>query len=256
MRHKTVHVRRALVALIGTVLALGALGAPAAASSDGIALVAVQLPDDNCGLEVRKDGTTVKTIRSPQPEWGGQACGELGDAVRLAGDELVYFQWGFVYHQTFCASGRGCWEERIYDSDTWVTDGTEAGTIERPDICSYDWLVSPSFIYAECRRKWSWVRDGEAGLLSRQPYPYGSEVLLGDRLVYSAKDSRGVEPWAVTGGGTPRLLRDIRIGPKGSDPKDFRVRWGKLYFTANDGTRVARWVTDGTRVGTHRVVRP
>ena len=250
MRHS-----RAIGALISTVVALGALVAPVAAGDDGITFEKVLLQDEGvCVLEVRKDGTTVATVPSDwdwcsdQYPLGGP---ELGPVVRLAGDGLVYFQWGAVRWDDVCIHELGCFWSDYYVGKTWVTDGTEAGTVERPDICPDVWLVGKTVLYTRCGYVWSWVRDADTTALAQQPgYP---TAVLGDRLIYPFRDSRGEELWAVIGGGTAKLLRDIRPGPKGSGIKDFRVRWGRLYFTANDGNGFARWVTDGTREGTRRV---
>src|SRR6266545_6622960 len=63
------------------------------------------------------------------------------------------------------------------------------------------------------------------------------------------------ELWKTDGteAGTVRV-KDINLGPGGSDPFGFTVFNNALYFAANDGTSGHElWKTDGTEAGTVRV---
>ncbi len=263
MRHS-----RAIGALISTVVALGALVAPVAANGDGITFEAVVQPDGGCAVNIRKDGETFKSL-SDGIGVDGFVCGigelpaggaSIESVVRL-GDGLVYFQWG--RHVWVWGTGGGGgggptsgWSYAGYYGKTWVTDGTEEGTVERPCICPHGWLVGKTILYTRCNEhEWEWLMaGGRSGDLYVHAPDIAPWAVVGDTLYYTNKDRLGRELWSTRGPSFGRL-RDIRPGPKGSGIKDFRVRWGRLYFTANDGDGVARWVTDGTREGTRRVKR-
>ncbi|PTL54979.1 ELWxxDGT repeat protein [Paraconexibacter algicola] len=115
--------------------------------------------------------------------------------------------------------------------EPWVSDGTTAGTRLVRDLN---------------QRTPSTFRDGVDPFLTT----------AGDKAYFVA-DTGGLGPELHvtdgTGDGT-RLLRDIRPGATGSDPRPLRAVGSKLFFTANDGaTGTELWVTDGTTDGTRLV---
>ncbi|MFY7696186.1 MAG: ELWxxDGT repeat protein [Cyanobium sp.] len=76
---------------------------------------------------------------------------------------------------------------------------------------------------------------------------------LGKNFFFSAAStSHGTELW-VTDGTTvgTRLVKDIRSGSAGSNPRGFIAARGRLYFWADDGANgVELWRSDGTAGGT------
>ncbi len=72
------------------------------------------------------------------------------------------------------------------------------------------------------------------------------------KVYFRANGGEGMELWVTDGteAGTV-LVKDIRPGSSGSDPQNFHVGNGYLFFTANDGTNGKElWRTDGTENGT------
>lgn len=60
-----------------------------------------------------------------------------------------------------------------------------------------------------------------------------SLVVIGDTLYFSATDGvAGRELWSVTGSGAPTMVADIEAGAGGSDPIDFTLYNGDVYFRA------------------------
>ena len=94
-------------------------------------------------------------------------------------------------------------------------------------------------------------------------YPNGSwfseaQLLVGDTLFFTADDGiHGAELWSHdTATGTTQLVDDINPGRYGSDPRDFVVWEGQLYFAANDGsspTTTQLWTSGGTAASTSLV---
>lgn len=78
-----------------------------------------------------------------------------------------------------------------------------------------------------------------------------------DLAVFRADDGIfGSEPW-VTGGTaqTTRRLADLNTGSTGSNPRDFFVADGQVYFTAFSASSGRElYVTDGTPAGTRQVI--
>jgi ELWxxDGT repeat protein len=112
----------------------------------------------------------------------------------------------------------------------WKSDGTSAGTkLVRANlgIASKSYDVGPPFAAAVKRT-----------------------------LFFSASDgSTGLELWRSNGtsAGT-RLVREIRPGLLGSEPRELTSVGNTLFFTANDGkTGRELWKSDGTSKGTTRV---
>ena len=76
-------------------------------------------------------------------------------------------------------------------------------------------------------------------------------VLNGKVLFAGFTLQTGKELFSVTPTGSVELIKDIRIGAKGSNPAFGAVVQGVLYFSANDGMHGNElWRTDGTAAGT------
>jgi len=125
----------------------------------------------------------------------------------------------------------------VHGNELWKSDGTEAGTVMVQDV-------------------WS-------GVQSSNPQSF---VNLNGVLFFSADDGNvGRELWkSDPNEAQPTvIIRDIaQVGPNGttdvkqnSIPHNLTAFNGKVYFAANDGlTGDELWVTDGTFLGTRRVV--
>jgi len=136
---------------------------------------------------------------------------------------------GLLY---FSAAGSYDTSNYIYDTELWVTDGTEIGTVQVKDINTT--LISGS----------------ETSTYNSNP---SNLTVFNGLLYFSADDgTTGTELWETDGteAGTA-MLTDIYTGEAaGSDPSNLTVFNNKLYFTANDGTNGTElWSTDGTKAG-------
>jgi ELWxxDGT repeat protein len=77
---------------------------------------------------------------------------------------------------------------------------------------------------------------------------------VGNRVVYAALAKWGREPFVSDGTRTgSHLLKDIWPGAHSSGPQDFVSRGSYATFSADDGNGRARWWTNGTPEGTHKV---
>jgi ELWxxDGT repeat protein len=84
-------------------------------------------------------------------------------------------------------------------------------------------------------------------------------VSLGDKVVFGARNENGVEPWVTDGteSGT-MMLKDINTND--TDPFDYAFPYSftplgnKLLFTAKGNTAIELWITDGTPVGTSKLM--
>ena len=117
--------------------------------------------------------------------------------------------------------------------ELWKSDGTPAGTRIVMDIAA-----------------------GAAGSIAGSPSP---PVQVGGRLYFVADDGlTGTELWASNGAVTYRV-EDIAPGLKGSDPIGLASIYGRLYFSANDGSgeihdqNFEPWISDGTAAGTYLI---
>jgi ELWxxDGT repeat protein len=109
-------------------------------------------------------------------------------------------------------------------SELWISDGTDAGTVQLKDIYTGGTSSSPSNL-----------------------------KLLGDKVIFTATTAtEGTELWITDGteAGTT-LLKDIRTGAVSSSITQLTVIGNKAYFSAKDGTNGTEpWVSDGTPAGT------
>lgn len=118
------------------------------------------------------------------------------------------------WESQFVAAGNYVYFRR--SDQLWRTDGTPAGTIP--------------------------LTGGVAGPLTA----------VGDLVFFMGSDANGEELWRTDGtvGGTFRVA-DINPGPSSSQPTDFAVADGMLWFRANDGlSGLELWRSDGTAAGT------
>jgi ELWxxDGT repeat protein len=166
---------------------------------------------------------------------------------------------------------------RLYNPDRfpelWRTDGTAEGT----------WRVSPlpgvDDLYAfRGSLYFTADLDPDGRGLFRMSLPNGTPVLLavvnptasyssfgyspaqltpvGNRLLFAARDEKGVEPWVTDGtpAGTHRLA-DLQTGPDGSYPDGFVSAGDRAFFTADDGSHGRElWESDGTPEGTRMLI--
>jgi ELWxxDGT repeat protein len=106
-----------------------------------------------------------------------------------------------------------------------------------------------------------WRSDGTAGgtivirdiqVTNRSISFVGTKTLMvvASQTNRKGKDLTGQELWAVQNDGRARLIRDINPGADGSDIRFLQNAGGLTYFTADDGTGVQLWRTNGTSVGT------
>lgn len=171
----------------------------------------------------------------PSPEFGSElfSLNLTTDEIALVVDLYPGTGWGDPQDLTvlgdkliFSASSEN--EGR----ELWVSDGTAAGTELLADI-----------------------NPGTADSLHWSSF--GSNSLnnfnvFNGKVYFSAASPNGTEVWATDGtaGGTAELA-DIMAGPLGSNPTNFAVHDGALYFAASDGIHGNEWWrTDGTAAGT------
>jgi ELWxxDGT repeat protein len=77
--------------------------------------------------------------------------------------------------------------------------------------------------------------------------------VAGNKLFFTANQaSSGQELWVSDGSPTgTRLVKDIRLGPSGSSPRELTAVGQQVVFWANDGsTGEELWISDGTETGT------
>ena len=158
-------------------------------------------------------------------------------------------------------------------SELWKSDGTEAGTVLVKDIeagssssyiSDFNIINGELLFYANVSSYGEdiWKTDGtEAGtVIVKDIDPDDYSYIEGDLIEYNNElyfcayhgTSYGYELWKTDGTETGTVIvKDIVVGDSGSDPENFYVANGYLFFTANDGTCGNElWKTDGTETGT------
>ncbi len=159
-------------------------------------------------------------------------------------------------------------------TELWRTDGTPEGTRRASTLLGVDDL----YVFGGALYLTAFLPpDGDGRGLFRMALPGGSPVQIatvvppgppfdvgypaalfspaGDRLLFVATDSRGVEPWVTDGtpAGTHQVL-DIQPGPGSSSPDGLVSAGDRVFFGADDGTHGRElWESDGTPEGTRMV---
>lgn len=147
----------------------------------------------------------------------------------------------------------------VWDRVLWVTDGTDAGTVELMDfdlmpLESGDDLlpVGDGIVFQQYLDEAGkvtctlWSSDGTkegTRILNQAPW-YLSPVLIDGLVYFAGYDAvHGAELWVTDG--TPqgtRMLADINPGPDGSQPTGFTRVGDTIYFTAyTDSTGAELW---------------
>ncbi|MEZ6036138.1 MAG: hypothetical protein R3F29_01570 [Planctomycetota bacterium] len=164
--------------------------------------------------------------------------------------------------------------------EVWRTDGTPAGTVfvyslgvtSNLFFDDAQQLVSTSsglffaaqeattYPAGEWRLYWSDGTPGMANLLAQvsESSTYGTRDLtaVGDRLVFTAANGGGLEPWVSDGTPAGTSPLDLIPGPAGSNPAEYTVVGGTAYFSANEppnNTGGEIYATDGTVAGTFQL---
>lgn len=105
-----------------------------------------------------------------------------------------------------------------------------------------------------------WTSDGSvAGTRQLNTFAggiSGEAAALGSRLIFSADDGRGFEPWRAASDGV-EILGDFFPGAQSSIPVAFVTVGDQVFFSARDDVHgFGLWKTDGTRGGTVLVKDP
>jgi ELWxxDGT repeat protein len=142
----------------------------------------------------------------------------------------------------------------------WRTDGTVAGTIQISNTGYTSYTPVPIgeiagrfYFTAEGSL---WRTDGTTATtakVSNLGYYSNTPVVMGGAIYYSfASEYPNYELWRTDG--TPEgasLVKEIRTGTAGSNPRNLTPAGALLYFTADNGaTGEELWRSDGTEAGT------
>lgn len=149
------------------------------------------------------------------------------------------------------------------DYNLWKTDGTLAGTIKLKSFgsrypgSSYFSSVNNNLVFTyRIDNVYSlWVSNGTIiGTTKIKDISTSQLIKKGEEILFSGYDSSDGELWKTDGtvAGTV-LVKNIRATGS-SNPKNFGVANGKLFFSANDGSSGDDlWVSDGTEIGTLKI---
>jgi ELWxxDGT repeat protein len=145
----------------------------------------------------------------------------------------------------------------------WVSDGTSDGTI--PNTFQTN-VIKPSeyscvyngLIYYRGNNGKLWRTDGTTnGTFQAVDYPVWSNLKVYNNLIYFSggivgPGMQGTELCSTDGTlANTKVVKDIYYGAGSSNPSNFRIMNGTLYFVANDGVLGKEiYKTDGTTNGT------
>lgn len=207
--------------------------------------------DGSTGMELWKsDGTTA----------GTNIVKDIAPAERASNPIHLTLWKGYLYFFAADAAEK---------YSLWRTDGTEQGT-ERiveatPNRNTHlkSVATTDACIFFTCFNE-LWTTDGTAQgtrlvvrMASNRPEAGITEVAALDNFVLFVVKSRyGRELWRSDGTAKGTfLLKDIRKGPKDSDPK-YLTRYGdKIIFSADNGIHGTEvWLSDGTLEGTQLLI--
>lgn len=186
--------------------------------------------------------------------------------VQMINSGLTNFspQYLFVFNNKlyFCA------ENASYDKELYVYDGINSpslianinptGSSSPQDFCNFNnVLYFKAYTQAEGEELWKYDGLNPPSLvIDLMPGAYGSNpydlTVYNNKLYFSAtditnskSDQYGRELYVYDGVNAP-VVFDLFLGVGSSNPDEFTIFNGKLYFTANDGTHGNEiWVIDG-----------
>ncbi|HEV7764589.1 MAG TPA: ELWxxDGT repeat protein [Thermoanaerobaculia bacterium] len=147
-----------------------------------------------------------------------------------------------------------------YYEGMWRTDGTAAGTIQLSDTTMAELvgeIAGRFYFFSDGTGDGIlWQTDGTVEstrqVASLGDFPLGP-VIMGGALYYvNASVNPNYELWRNDGTADgSSLVKEIRPGIPGSNPRSLTPAGSLLYFLANDGTTGEElWRTDGTEAGT------
>lgn len=207
----------------------------------------------------RTDGTSSGTMLVKDIRPGTGSCSIMSMASVFAGQLL------------FAAN------DGTHGLELWTSDGTEAGTQLLKDIYPGPGGAFTESDHPQLRSVGGLIffraSDGTAGYRIWQtdgttsgtnlsaiyesaatapPTRIGKLTIFGSDPYFSGyTDSLGIELWrSDVASGEAVLVKDIRPGPKSSNPENLFAFGGRLYFDAVGDTQQTLWCTDGTEEGT------
>lgn len=156
-------------------------------------------------------------------------------------------------------------------AELWKTDGTVAGTVlvnilGGSGIAAHDYLVVGNKLYFASGNDASPFRDQLFSLDAGSSTPVllnsavkdvdfitefnGQVIFIGSEFGNTGFSTKELYKSDGTQAGTA-MLKDIKAGDEGSDPRGFIHFQNKLFFSADDGIAGRElWTTDGTTAGT------
>lgn len=164
-------------------------------------------------------------------------------------------------------------DDGIHGREPWVTDGVHVNLLEdiepghegsNPEL--FDDVGGVLLFAAERGSdRELWRSDGTVdGTFQLDVYPSGATydsdpshlIAYGNHVYFSANDGeRGHELWRTNGVDSIELVKDFLVGQRSSQPRNFRLREGQLYFdVTRNGIHTSSTVVD-EREGRPRYVR-
>lgn len=226
--------------------------------------------DELQGRELFKfDGTDVSRVTNLNTDPGGNSFLKYEYWGMIGIDERLVEYQGSLYFTAFGNDGKGIqlWKYNETDGAVRVTDiiGEDLGmmpsglTVFDNELYFYGWEYYSGY------ELWKYNdTDGASqvdDIWTGSSSSYGETTDFGidvvnmavyDNALYFAadgNDGKGLELWKYDGGASATLFADINEGPSGSDPDNFLVADGLLFFEANDGVHGEEmWQFDGTAV--------
>lgn len=171
----------------------------------------------------RSDGTERGTelVRDIKPGPDSALCGGIAQFppdLTASGDRVYFVA-----------------DDGVHGQELWVSDGSEEGTRLVADV---EPGSDGSFVCADFQRG----------------YPSALTNVGGRIFFVAARTDVGSELWVTDPDGGAVLVKDIRPGPVGSEPRELANANGVLLFSADDGVAGREaWRSDGTEEGTFRV---
>jgi trimeric autotransporter adhesin len=173
----------------------------------------------NNGVNAQEIWTTDGTAQGTQPVMDFGAIGSANPSYLTDVNGVLYFFTDNTYYG-------------FQASQLWKTDGTPAGTMMIADFYN-----SAGFNYGSQGRQITNV-NGHV-FFSMLNFGYANELGFSDG----------------TNSGTT-ILNSINTYGNGSNPTYLTAFKGLLYFSADDGTGLQLWTSDGTIAGTHKINNP